>query len=86
MAKIKISSHIICPNLDIKLMLLEKVLPLLQWVRKRELRVVSRFEKNHQFHADQMQPQMIDFEVTIAHKNSKSLFLKKYLNFKDFSR
>ena len=29
-----------------------------------------------------MQPQMIDFEVTIAHKNSTSLFLKKHLNFK----
>ena len=54
MAKIEISSHIICPNLNIKLMLQEKVLPLLQWVRKRELRVVIRFEKNHQFHADQM--------------------------------
>ena len=85
MAKIQISSHVICPNRNIKLMLQERLLPLLQWVRKRELRVVSRFKKNHQFYADQMQPQMIDFEVTIAHKNSKSLFLKKYLNFKDFS-
>ena len=63
-------------------MLPEKLLPLLQWVTKSGLRVVSRFKKNHQFHADQMQPQMIGFEVTIAHKNSKSLFLRKYLNFK----
>ena len=85
MAKIQISSHVICPNRNIKLKLQEKLLPVLQWVRKRELRVVSRFKKNHQFHADQMQPQMINFEDTIAHKNSKSLFSKKYLNFKYFS-
>ena len=77
--------HVICPNLNIKLMLHEKLLPLLQWVRKRDLQVVSRFKKNHQFHADQMQPQMIDSAITIAHKNFKSLFLKKYVNFKDFS-
>ena len=77
--------HVISPNLNIKLMLHEKLLPLLQWVWKRDLQVVSRFKKNHQFHADQMQPQMIDSAITIAHKNFKSLFLKKYVNFKDFS-
>ena len=69
-----ISSHATCPNLKIKLVLQEKLLPLQQWKGKRERGVV-----------DEMQPQMIDFEFTIAHRNSKSLFLEKSSNFKDFS-
>ena len=41
MAKIQISSHTICPNLYIKLVLQEKLLPLQQWKGKRDLAVVG---------------------------------------------
>ena len=54
-------------------------------VGEKERAQSSRFKKNHHFHADEMQPQMIDFEVTIAHIKSKSLFLEKSFNFKNFS-